>query len=1051
MKLDQLLNRLRSENNLNCFSISDAGCCMIVSMILLFPIVLYSTEGVASKLEENEKGSKTFAEEMNSVISRGNADLISLRHLVVDISGTVTDAEDEPLIGVNVLVKGTDKGTATDFDGSFSLTDVDEEAVLVFSYVGYETQEIPVEGRSSIDVIMVSDAELLEEVVVIGYGTQRRSAATGAISSANIEDFRDMPNTNIAQSLQGTVPGLNIGQVNSAGQTPGISIRGKTTISGSTDVLIILDGIPFTGSLSSLNPDDIESIDVLKDASSTAVYGAQAANGVILITTRRGRTDEPPRVVVSSSYSSQTPSKNFRPMRREGYLEHIRELFWDEAFLPPDYVEPNPDFDLVSKVDPIMKDSEGNLLENDFDWWDEATHRGEIKEINASLSGGSEKINYLISLGITDQSAFIKNDYFQRKNVRINLESDPLDWVKLGIESFGSFVNEDGAEPTMAEIIRQSPLLVPYDEEGNLIPNPFNTLDKNPFLSYDVNDYDRKNYFFANIFSEIDFPFLEGLRYRVNFGNNLRINQHFYASEYGAGLTGNAYKNYGSYNDYTLDNIVYYDRIFGQHSVRATLLYGASERKYNFTSSSAEGFSRLNLGYHKLQEGNLQFSESNAWREGLLYQMARINYEFDDRYLVTATVRRDGFSGFAENNKYGIFPSVAVGWVVSEEAFFHSDFIDRLKLRIGYGTSGNQTSRYKSLAQLTTRPTYVFGDGGSTAFGQQIVSMANPNLRWEKTVGINAGVDFDIINHRIDGSIDFYNDITNDLLFDVSIPQITGVGSISTNLGKLQNYGLEFSINSENIKSSNFQWNSTFVFSTNRNKIIELLGKDEEGEEEDLIASGLFIGHSLGTIYHYETDGLYQIDDEIPAGYNPGNYRIVDQNGDGKIDSDDRVILGKTEPAYRFSIWNKFHYKNFTLGIFINSIQGGKNSYLGNNVRPLVRNDNNIRYNYFEGMDYWLPSNPDAHNPRSVTTPAISPNIFMDRSFIRLQDLNLSYDFGGSFLERTPINNLSVYFSAKNLYTWTDWKGWDPETNQGLTISGRPVLRSYSVGFNVTI
>ncbi len=972
----------------------------------------------------------------------------------VSVSGTITSAEtQDPVIGATISVAGTSNGTVSNESGHYQIGNISEEDTLVISFIGYETRRIPVNGRTLINITLDrSAAEALGEVVVVGYGTQQKKDVTGAVASANIEAFRNIPNTNIAQSLQGTVPGLNIGQVDHAGQTPDISIRGKNTISGNSDVLIVVDGIQYSGSLSALNPDDIASIDILKDASSTAVYGAQAANGVILITTRKGRSNQPPRLTISSSYTIQEPTKKFRPMGRKDYLEHIRGLFWDEAYLAPDYTQPNPDFDLISKVDPVMKDSEGKLLDNNFDWWDAATQQGKIREIKASLLGGGERISYLISLGVTDQEAFIKNDNFQRKSIRINLESTPVDWWKIGIQSFGSFVNQDGAEPTLAEIIRQSPLLTPYDDNGNLIPNPFNTLDKNPFLSYDVEDYDRKNYLFANIYSEISFPFLPGLKYRLNFGNNYQANQHFYASQYGAGLTGSAYKNYETYYDYTLDNILTYNKAFGPHNVTATLLYGAIQRKSNYTSSSAEGFSRLNLGYNSLEQGNLQYAESSAWSEALVYQMARINYKFDNRYLFTATIRRDGFSGFAANYKYGVFPSVAAGWVISEESFFEAPFVNQLKLRVGYGVSGNQTSRYKSLARLDVRPAYIFGEGGSTAFGQEVSSMANPNLKWERTLGLNVGIDFSLFDYRIDGSMDYYSNLTRDLLFDIALPYITGFNSISTNLGKLKNSGFELAVNSRNITGKDFQWSSTVTFSTNSNEILELLGKDsnKDGVEDDLVASGLFIGHSLGAIYGYRTDGMYQIDDDIPDGYLPGTYRIVDQNNDKKINSDDRVILGRSEPAYRFSIYNKFNYKHLTLGIFINSVQGGQNGYLGNNVRPLVRNDNNIRYNYFAGMDYWSPSNPDAHNPRSVNSPAISPNIYMSRSFVRLQDVTLSYDFGDNF-SHTPIKNLSIFLSGKNLMTWTKWKGWDPETNQGLTINGRPVLRSYSVGFNITL
>ena len=967
------------------------------------------------------------------------------------LSGKVVNENGVALGQVSVRIQGTSAGVRTKEDGRFSIQSPTKQAALLFTYIGYETQTVNVKDEAFITIKMTPRADSMEDVVVVGYGTQRKSDVTGSVASANLKDFENAPNTNVIQMLQGTVPGLNIGQVTSAGSTPSMNIRGANTISGNSNVLIILDGIQFNGSLESINPDDIASIDVLKDASATAVYGAQAANGVLLVTTRKGKSGQP-RFSLSSSYSTQTPTVSLRPMRREAYLDHVRQLYYDQAYLAPDYTKPNPDFDLASKLDATMKDADGNIVPLDFDWWGEATNPGYINDNQLSVSGGSQKVSYLFSGGYTNQSGFIINDKFKRKSLRINLDMQATDWWKIGVQAFGSFVNKDGAEPKLSSIIEQSPLINPYDDEGNVKPYPFNTNYSSPFLTYDVDDYERHNYYFANLYSDLNVPFIKGLNYRINYGNNYRINQHYAASIYGAGLSGSASKTHESYYDYTFDNILTYTRTFGRHSLNTTLLYGASERKYDQTEAEATGFSRLTLGYNSLEQGINQYTSSDAWREALSYQMARVNYKYADRYLLTATLRRDGFSGFAANHKYGTFPSVALAWVLTKESFFKADWVDFLKLRTGYGVSGNQTSRYSSLSRISSGASYIFGDGGSTLFGQQVESLPNPDLNWEKTEGLSVGVDFRLLGDRLSGTVDYYNNNTKNLLFSVQIPNITGFSEINSNVGELQNRGIEISLSSVNVNHKDFRWTSSASFSQNSNKILRLTGADSDGDgkEDDLVSSGLFIGHPISTKFDYLTDGIYQAGEKIPSGYYLGTYRVVDANNDGAITLDDRRIIGSQDPAYRVSLLNKFEYKGFTLTIFLNSIQGGKNGYLGANSPSIIRDDNHIRYNYLDGIDYWTPSNPDGKYPQSIVAPTISPTVYYDRSFIRLQDVSLSYRFTGGWVKRLNLQNFNVYVSGKNLATWTKWEGWDPETNQGLTINGRPVMKGVAAGINLT-
>lgn len=977
------------------------------------------------------------------------------------VSGVVKDQQGEPIIGASIMEKGSANGTITGLDGSFQLS-VSPDAVLQISYIGYVSLEIKATPGKTMPITMNEDTQTLDEVVVVGYGTMKKSDLTGAVVSANLKDFEKAPNTNIMQSLQGTVPGLNIGQVGSAGATPTISIRGKNTLGGNQDVLIVLDGIIFTSSLASLNPNDIESIDVLKDASAAAVYGAQAANGVILITSKRGKSGKP-KISFSSSYTISNPTKDLRPMNREEYLSFTKEFWYDQAYTGPDYKTPNPNFNIADYLpDGVMKDSSqpDGIAPYDYDWWDEGTQTGTIFENKLSISGGSETVSYLLSVANTDQKGYLFNDNFKRNSVRVNLDLNPYKWLKMGLQAFGSFTNEDGVGADVWKLTTQSPLIEPYDAEGNIKPYPFQTLDLNPFMGKDVDDKERKSYFFANFYAEIKLP-VKGLSYRLNFGNNYRVEEHFQSNPYGASLTGEAFKQHRSYYDYTFDNILNYNGEFGDHGISATLLYGASERKENYTEAKSQNFSRLTLGYDALELGKDQYTNSDAWDEALLYQMARVNYKYKNRYLLTATVRRDGFSGFAENNKSAVFPSLALGWVLSEEEFFKVSWVDNLKIRAGWGISGNQTKRYNSLSQVTAAPGYVFGDGGSTEIRQQITRMGNPDLKWEKTAGYNLGVDFSLFRNRLTGSVEAYQTTTRDLLYDMAIPTLTGYSIVSTNIGKIRNRGLELTLTSRNIVSRDFEWSTTFNISTNKNKILSLLGKDNDGDgrEDDLPASNLFIGQSTSAIYNYIIDGIWQLHDDIPAGYNPGNYKIRDTDGKEGITPDDRQIIGKKDPAYRFGILNKFRYKDFSLSFFINSVQGGSNGYMNANSETLVRGDANARrWNRISELaaNYWSPNNPNADYARAINGGATGGTRYQQRNFVRLQDVNLSYNMPKKWLSPIGIESLDIYVSGKNLLTFTNWQGWDPEVTdrEGEFIGGyfgRPVLRSFTVGLNITL
>ena len=979
-------------------------------------------------------------------------------------AGRVVDSEG-PLIGATVLEKGTNNGTVTDANGRFSLN-VKPGSTLVISYIGYISQEV-VAGEN-LNVKLEEEGRSVNEVVVIGYGTMRKADVTGAVARANIKAFEKSPNTNLLQSLQGTVPGLNIGQASSAGSDPELTIRGVNTISGSKSVLVILDGIIYTGGLSSINPADIESVDVLKDASATAVYGAQAANGVLLITTKKGAKGKA-KVNFSSSYSWQTPTNPMHTMNRAEMLNFDNECLWLYSKTEESgYTQPNPQFNLAGRLpDAWMTDDNGNIIPGDYNWWDDFTRTGHIWENKLNISGGNDAMSYLISLGNTQQKNYLLNDDYKRNSIRVNLDIQPISWLKAGIQAFGSFEDRDGQETYLPFLIECNPLGKPFDEQGNIIHYPFGDARENPYHGSLVDDYDRTNTFFANMYAEVQLP-LKGLTYRMNFGNNYRIGEHNYASEFAQNSNGEAYKHHTTYYDWTLDNIVNYHNEFGKHAVGGTFVYGASSRKYMYTEANAQLFPRMTLGYNSLELASKQTTNSDAWKETLLYQMARVNYAYDGRYLVTATVRRDGFSGFSANNKSAIFPSVALGWVVTNEEWFKVPQIDYLKLRAGYGVSGNQTPRYTSLAKVNSSIGYVFGDGATSGvMRQELASMENSNLKWEKTAGFNFGIDFGILGNRITGNIEYYTTKTTDLLYAVSIPSVTGFTSIQSNVGEIKNNGFELTINSHNIKTKDFQWDSSFNLSTNSNKIVKLTGLDTDGDgkEDDLTSSSLFIGQPLSAIYDYKVDGIWQVGDDIPEGYHPGNYKIVDYNKDGEINEKDRHIIGKNDPSVRMGLLNTLKYKDFTLSFFLNAVLGGSKSYLGKNSFAELVNDNTLRHNRLtEQVDnFWTPTNTGGIYALYHANPALNPYRYENRSFLRLQDITLSYDLPRELLQKIHIEGVNVYMSAKNLLTISGWHGWDPEANMtyqdingqnrttGSCYDNRPVMKSVTLGININL
>lgn len=978
----------------------------------------------------------------------------------VTVTGKVTDKNGQTVPGVNVVEKGTTSGTSTDAEGAYSTRVTSSASVLVFSSVGYTSQEVTVGNREKIDVVIAPDEKILGEVVVVGYGTQKKKDLTGAIASANLQAFKESPNVSILQSLKGSLPGLTIGQTTQAGQEASINIRGTSTLNGNTSPLIIVDGLIFSGRISDINPGDVASVDVLKDPSSKAIYGSQAANGVILITTKLGKTNQPTSITYSGSYAVSKPTINAKLLDRDAYLEKVRDInYYNSYTKESNYTARNPSWDFInSDMNPPLL--AGIAAGNNYDWYGNLTQPALITNHNLSVAGGSGKTTYFLSGGYTGEKGFVKNDNYKRYTTRLNLDTEVTRWLTIGANTSGTFTDFSGSAPNVGTIAVTSPLVLPTDKNGNFVINPVGDANQNAFLQSLNDNYETQNRLVGNAYAVVRIPALPGFNYRVNFGNNIRFAKDYNSSIYGAGLTGAAYKNTSTQYEQTLDNIFSYNKTIGKHSIGATAVYGYNTVKFERTSASGSGFSDLDLSYNNLALAEIRTIESSAWKEALLYQLVSATYNYGSKYLLKATVRRDGFSGFSKNNKTALFPSVGFGWVLSEESFFNVPFINFLKIRGSYGENGNKVARYSSLAVVTANADskYVFGDGGTTQIGRTVSTLANNDLKWERTKGINIGADFEILKNRIDGNIEYYNSNTYDLLWSKVLPQTSGFSTVLSNIGQLKNTGLEFMLHGTPLKTKNLTWDLTVNFSRNRNRVVSLLGDDKnnDGKEDDLIASGLFIGRSIGTIYDYQVDGIYQVNDERPAGFEPGSHRVVDQNRDGKYTpADDRVILGQSEPAYAFGIQNSISYSQFTLRFFVNSIQGGKNGYMKANFPQsnLGSRGNATNSNWFDFYDYWSPRNPDAKYATTWVGSPLGANAkgYYQRNFVRLQDISLAYDFSKKVTDKLKMQNLKLFISAKNPLTFTKWDGWDPETGVGIdSRNPYPVMKSYSFGLEVS-
>ncbi len=1005
-----------------------------------------------------EKTSLTFRVISNDlVVISTNIDKDNVEQLPspsITVTGKVVNSSNQPVANVSILEKGTNNGTITNEDGNFTLIVVNNQAVLVFSSVGFKTQEVNLSGRSSINVKLQEENKEMNEVIVVGYGTQRRGDVTGSIASVSKARLSEIPVTNLLHAIEGSVAGLNITQTSSVpGSSAAILIRGQNTIGASSNPLIIVDGVPFNkagGLTNDINPNDIESIQVLKDASATAIYGVNGANGVILITTKRGITGKP-------------------VIRYNAYMGFDNLAHWIKPLTPQDFVNKYADykqqFPTASQtVLPNLYEITNYNAGKTVDWLDEATQQGIMQDHNISISGGTKDVKYYLSGEYMKQKGAVKGYQYHRASLRSNLDVNITDFLTAGTSLSYAANNYDGGRANFYLAAAMSPYGTEYNSTGGyeIFPMFGETLYTNPLLGLNTDRIDRSNNLTGNGYAEVKFGgLLSGLKYRLNTGYTY-ITTRFgsYTGRAANNVIGSASQSSSETNHWVIENIVTYNRSWRLHRIDFTGLYSAEQRNYFAEAFNATGFINDELSFYNMGAGSTvsagtifsgqPYTGTYRDKYGLVSQMGRVNYSYDSRYLLTVTARRDGSSVMGSNTtKYGVFPSMAVGWNLSNENFMKNvAFVDNLKLRTSYGKAGNEAIGV--YGTITTDNSVRFPFGGSSTIGVLAGNLGNANLHWETSKTFNIGIDFGILKNKVNGSIDLYNTKTEDLILRRFLPTTTGYTSILDNLGVTKNVGIEITLNTQNFTTKDFQWQTSIVFASNKNKIVDLYG-----DKKDDVGNRWFIGHPIGVIYDYKLAGVWQVGEDPSSqdpGAKPGDLKFADISGDKKITAADKMILGQTRPKWTGGLTNTFHYKNFHLNIFIQTVQGA----LKNNV-TLTYADEAGRMNIPGATGYWTATN------KSNTRPSLAYNSGVrgygypsDNSYTRIKDVTLSYIFLQKMLDKIKLSSLTVYASGRNLYTFTDWIGWDPENNYSFRGSGDwtnnyPLTRSIVFGVNLSL
>ena len=977
--------------------------------------------------------------------------LLSAAASAQTVTGRVLSG-DSAVVGATVMVKGTATATQTNETGSFSVVAAPGNT-LVVSHVSYVTQETQVPERGVVTIILrPTVTQSMNEIVVVGYGSQRRSDMTGSVASVPKSRFTQLPVTNVLQAIQGTVPGVTISTPSQVpGRTASVQIRGINSIGASTAPLIVVDGIPLApdASTNDINASDIASMEILKDASAVAPYGVRGSNGVILITTKRGSSGKP--VIRYNVYT--------------GVENIIMSL---NPSSPERFVQKYADYKAQNNINnnnvlPNLTERDNYAAGRTINWIDQVTQTGRLTDHNVSISGGTQDARYYISGEYLKQDGAVRGYQYQRINLRSNLDVNITNWLSAGTSFFFNNNNTDGGRANFWLGFTMSPYGSLNDANGNyaLYPMAPELLYKNPLLGLKNDRLERNNNITGTGYVEIKPTFLAGLKYRMNASYSLvRSRFGYYEGRAFDNQLGRA-ETFNSESKYwIISNILSYNKEWGAHRLDLTALYEAQSKIYSSNNANATGFINDLLSFHNLGAGAVQSSSSFQDGQNSLSQMGRINYSYDSRYLLTVTARRDGSSVFGANtSKYGVFPTVALGWNLHNEGFMRGiTAINSLKLRGSYGKTGNQAVTINRTQ--TTASTVRFPFNGVSAIGVLANNLGNADLRWEETKGLNVGIDFSLFKNRISGTVEGWRTTTEDIILNRSLPIITGYSSILDNLGKLQNTGFEFSLNTQNFNGSAFRWETALNFTSFRNKIVSLYGNlDAAGNEISDLGNGWFIGQPRSVIYDLTMEGIWQ-EGESTAGVDPsakpGYIKFRDLNKDGKIDANDRSILGSRLPDWTGGLTNTFHYKDFHLSVFIQTSQGGLRN---NGIYSYA--DEGWRINLPAEIDYWTPTNPINDRP-SFSDGALGHYRSLgygfpkDASYTRIKDVTFSYTMPQSILGKLKLASLTLYASGRNLHTFTDWVGWDPEQDYTFRGSGDwennyPPVRSFVFGANITL
>ncbi|GAA4803746.1 TonB-dependent receptor [Olivibacter ginsenosidimutans] len=988
-----------------------------------------------------------------------------------ELNGTVTDEQGQPLAGVTVTIKGTSVVTTTNASGRYQTAMPANAKSVVFSMMGYGAVEREIGSSQTMDVILKTSISDLDEVVVVGYGAVKRGDLTGSVASVGSSEVQSTPIVALDRAMQGRVSGVNV-ITNSArpGGSTTVRIRGTGSVNAGNEPLYVIDGFP-TGNLNSINTNDIESIEVLKDASATAIYGSRGSNGVILVTTKRGKAGK--SIVSYDGYYGQQSVRHQIPLlNAKQFAEFVNEANVNSGGAPY--------FDGSAADRPLPE-----TLGEGTDWQDAIMRDAPIQDHQLTALGGSEKNRYALSLGYYGQKGIILRSDFNRYSFRANVDSDVSSRLKVGLSTQAAYTNGNSAETETAgntsygnlipAALNYSPTLPILNEDGsyNIYTGPLNGLGAdNPYAM--AKEYTNKSSIIrvlSNAYAELEI--IDGLKLRSTIGADLLSNK---ASSYtsklvlaGASLGGKASVASAQTINWLNENTLTYDKQLGeQHHLNAMIGYTYQQSNYETATANANNFNDDFALYHNLGSGSTLVAPSSGatdWR--LISYIARVNYGFDDRFLFTLTGRRDGSSRFGPNNKFGFFPSGAVAWKLKNESWLRDiQKISDAKLRVSYGLSGNQEiDNYRYVAGMSSL-NYVLG--GTLFTGNAPNIIPNPDLRWEKNAQLDLGVDLGFFDNRLSFTGDYYHKTTSNLLFDVGVPTNSGFSTMLQNIGKVENHGVELAINAAIIDKADLKWTTAFNITFNKNKVLALDKRKEFRTGGDAVISNtglnpilLRVGEPLSNFYGYEMDGIFQSAEEVATSAQPtakpGDIRYVDQNGDHVINDDDRAIIGNANPS-SFGGWNNtFSYKGFDLNVFIQGVFGNEILNYGTFDQLNMTGGNNLSK---RALDRWTPENPSNTIPRANASGGsriLSSFQVEDGSYIRFKTITLGYTLPGNLLRGWSVSQLRIYVSGQNLFTLTDYTGYDPEVNrfgnssisQGIDYGVYPSAKTFLFGLNL--